>query len=231
MKKHKLLIVISIIIGVIVMGALSACKGSSQAEPTVNPELKVTSAVQTVYAQMTEAATQVPPTPTSTNTVEPTPTPTMEPTETPTNTTAPAEDGAATTEATPKPQPTSASDGMPRYRANLEQETIPDGTEFYPGQSFTKMWRLKNIGTSTWTKDFYFRFVDGDLLGAPSVIHLTESVPTWGYVNFEVEMTAPIETGHYKGYWMITSDDGKIFGIGSEGSVWFWVDIEVVEEK
>src|SRR3972149_4698274 len=29
--------------------------------------------------------------------------------------------------------------------------TIPDGTVMTPGQAFTKIWRIKNIGSCTWT--------------------------------------------------------------------------------
>src|SRR5512143_3278895 len=29
--------------------------------------------------------------------------------------------------------------------------TVPDGTSYAPGTTFTKTWRLKNIGSCTWT--------------------------------------------------------------------------------
>ena len=29
--------------------------------------------------------------------------------------------------------------------------TVPDGTRYDPGATFTKTWRLRNIGTCTWT--------------------------------------------------------------------------------
>ena len=29
--------------------------------------------------------------------------------------------------------------------------TVPDGSSFAPGATFTKTWRLKTIGTCTWT--------------------------------------------------------------------------------
>ena len=33
----------------------------------------------------------------------------------------------------------------------LKDVTVPDGTEFTQGETFTKTWRLKNRGTCTWT--------------------------------------------------------------------------------
>ena len=29
--------------------------------------------------------------------------------------------------------------------------TVPDGTKYDPGATFTKTWRLRNVGTCTWT--------------------------------------------------------------------------------
>ncbi len=32
--------------------------------------------------------------------------------------------------------------------------TVPDGSIYPPGATFTKTWRLKNIGTCTWTPSY-----------------------------------------------------------------------------
>ena len=32
--------------------------------------------------------------------------------------------------------------------------TVPDGTTYAPGAAFTKTWRLKNIGTCTWSTSY-----------------------------------------------------------------------------
>ena len=45
--------------------------------------------------------------------------------------------------------------------------TAPDGATFAPGTAFTKTWRLKNIGTCTWTTAYHLVWVGGDTLGAP----------------------------------------------------------------
>ncbi len=211
--------------------ALNACVTAGEPDPALeDPNLQVTRAVETVYAQLTmtvsamqAAATATPsptPLPSPTATLPPSPTPTEIPTETPLPPVAQPAEGAS-----------ASNDGTPCYRANLEMETIPDGTTFYAGTTFTKMWRLKNTGTCNWNKDFSLRFIDGDLLGAGAAIPLTaETIPPFGYVNVEVEMKAPDKAGTYRGNWMITSDDGKIFGIGPQGRGWFWVEIKVIEE-
>ena len=43
--------------------------------------------------------------------------------------------------------------------------TVPDGTRYDPGATFTKTWRLKNIGTCTWTTSYTLVFDSGDADG------------------------------------------------------------------
>src|SRR5512143_599465 len=47
--------------------------------------------------------------------------------------------------------------------------TIPDGTRFAPSATFQKTWRLKNIGTATWTTAYSLVFDSGDRFGAQDV--------------------------------------------------------------
>ena len=44
------------------------------------------------------------------------------------------------------------------WAAFITDVTVPDGTQFAPGEVFTKTWRLKNIGTCTWTPDYDIAF-------------------------------------------------------------------------
>ncbi len=36
--------------------------------------------------------------------------------------------------------------------------TVPDGTRYDPGATFTKTWRLRNAGTCTWTTSYTMVF-------------------------------------------------------------------------
>ena len=54
--------------------------------------------------------------------------------------------------------------------------TVPDGTLFVPGAAFTKTWRLKNIGSCTWSTAYAIVFYSGTKMGAPSVVNLPTSV-------------------------------------------------------
>ena len=234
MQRKYLIIVIVLFLA----SLLASCSGTDTVATEADPNQKVTFALETVYAQLTSTLQSMQAAASPTATVTPVPPPTatpVPPTETPTNTF----DGTLTAAAAQPAQESAAapannnnSDGKKCYHANLEYETVPDGTEFLQGQPFTKVWRLKNIGSCDWNRNFTLRFIDGDLMGAGSSIPFPdETIPTWGYLNIEVPMKAPLEVGTYRGNWMIVSDDGKIFGIGPDAKSWFWVDIKVKADK
>ena len=68
-------------------------------------------------------------------------------------------------------------------------------------------------------------------MSAGAALHLVPigTVPTWGYISVDIVMKAPAQPGTYKGYWMLKSDKGDIFGIGSSGATWFWVEVQVID--
>jgi len=124
------------------------------------------------------------------------------------------------------PQPVSAATycDAAQFIADI---TIPDGTYLSAGTSFDKTWRLKNIGTCTWTTSYSVVFVSGSQLDAPSSVNLPTSVGPGQSVDVTVPMKAPMSIGHYRGYWMLRNGAGVIFGIGIYANSWFWVDINV----
>lgn len=139
----------------------------------------------------------------------------------------PAVTQAATPTSTPFSTPTAAASGStPCYRANFEYETIPDGTRIAREKDFVKIWRLKNTGTCTWTAGFDIIFVEGDILNASSAVALTSiDIRPGEYVDATVNMQSPLQTGRYRGYWMLRSNDGVIFGVSITATAWLWVDI------
>src|SRR5215475_8031014 len=54
--------------------------------------------------------------------------------------------------------------------------TLPDGVPVYPGIALKKTWRLKNIGTCTWTKSYKLVFVGGAQMGGVSAVNLPKDV-------------------------------------------------------
>ena len=105
--------------------------------------------------------------------------------------------------------------------------TVPDGTSFAAGSTFTKTWRLKNIGSCTWTTGYSLVFSSGEKMGGPNSVPLAVSVAPGQTVDISVNLTAPAAPGSYRGFWMLKNASGAVFGIGSAASKSFWVDIKV----
>ncbi len=109
--------------------------------------------------------------------------------------------------------------------------TIPDGTILRPGQPFTKIWRLLNVGSCTWTPDYAVVWFSGPRLGAPAVVPLETTVPPGQAVDIAVDMVAPTQPGRYTSYWKLRAPQGHLFGIGAGDGSPFWVSIVVPAER
>ena len=105
--------------------------------------------------------------------------------------------------------------------------TVPDGTTYAPGTTFRKTWRLKNIGSCTWTTSYALVFDSGERMGGPTAVNFPTSVAPGQTVDLSLDLTAPSSAGHYFGYWKLRNASGAIFGIGSTANRAFWVEIYV----
>lgn len=108
------------------------------------------------------------------------------------------------------------------WAAYVKDVTIPDNTIMEPGTTFTKTWRVQNLGSCTWTTDYDFVFVSGKAMNAPSRIGLPGMVYPGQTLDISVMMEAPDTDGAYAGYWMLADANGNKFGIGpsADGSIW-----------
>ncbi|HEY9527003.1 MAG TPA: NBR1-Ig-like domain-containing protein [Anaerolineales bacterium] len=105
--------------------------------------------------------------------------------------------------------------------------TYPDGSNVPLGGSFTKIWRLKNTGTCTWTTSYALVFISGDRLNAPAAVALPTNVGPGQTVDLAVNLAAPNQTNHYRGYWKLRNASNVLFGIGPAADGNFYVDINV----
>jgi len=106
--------------------------------------------------------------------------------------------------------------------------TIPDGTVLAPGETFTKTWRLENVGSCTWTYFYTLTFFSGNSLNAMQTNLFTQKVESGDVVDLSVEMQAPQIPGVYQSNWMLSNAEGELFGIGRNRDAPFWVNIEVI---
>jgi hypothetical protein len=107
--------------------------------------------------------------------------------------------------------------------------TVPDGTEVLPGQTFTKTWRLRNMGTCTWTTGYQLIFNDGELMSGPASQPLAGDVAPGQQVDISVALKSPVNPGTYRGYWRLRNAAGVLIPVlnGYQGTS-FFVDIKVV---
>ena len=208
--------VIFLSLGLILSLGLVGCNYPVFVEPTSQLDALNTAAAQTIQANQTQimqtnqAINQVP---TATATLEPvaetaTPTSSPEPTFTPTIT------PTATTKV--------ACD-----QAQFISETIPDGTDFSPGETFTKTWTLKNVGSCIWDSEYDVVFVEGNAMNVPASKQLTTGTIEPGQsIQISLDLKAPNASGTHRGDFKLRNASGAIFGIG-EGNKTFWVKIDV----
>ena len=108
----------------------------------------------------------------------------------------------------------------------ISDVTVPDGTSFAPGIGFSKTWRLKNVGTCTWT-NYSIMFDTGEKMGGPDSALIPTTVAPGQTVDVTLQLTSPTTAGTYRGYWKLKNNTGVPFGIGSAGTKSFWVEIKV----
>lgn len=192
-----------------------------QRGPAVAPTQNVTQAYQTVAARLTEAVLL---TPSPAQTRSPVPTDSGIPT--PTVTPAPA---SVTPAQEVRPPTATATTACDRVAPGLPIDvTIPDDTQMRPGQSFTKTWRLQNVGSCTWNGNYAVELFSGDAMGAATRVPLPRSVSPGQSVDVSVDMVAPQTAGTFQGNWKLRNAGNQWFGIGPAGDAPFWVRVVVV---
>ena len=140
----------------------------------------------------------------------------------PTSTPVPAT--ATPVPATNTPVPTAVS--YCDWAMFVQDMTIPDGSLLWPGEVFTKVWRLKNRGTCTWTPDYDVVFYSGSQMSG-TTMQVPGYIAPGQSVDVAVTFTAPATPGHYVGYWMLRNSAGQLFGTGARADEAFYADIYV----
>lgn len=114
---------------------------------------------------------------------------------------------------------------IPCNRASfVEDITVPDNTSITAGKAFTKTWKLKNVGSCTWTSGYSIVFDSGDQMSGPASQQLTNGTVAPGQtIDVSVNLIAPNSPGTYKGNWKLKDSGGAIFAL-STGP--FWVQIK-----
>ena len=89
--------------------------------------------------------------------------------------------------------------------------TVPDNTQFEKGETFTKTWRLRNVGEESWPADTALGFIVGEQLASAGTVEVGE-VPAGEEVDISVAMAAPDQDGVFKSQWALQADGEQIPG-------------------
>lgn len=203
---------------------LGACGTKAPVSPTPDANAIYTAAAQTIEVSYTQTAVAMPtetPAPTSTPSIAATQSlPTLPPissnggtnnsngTPKATNsfqsTAKPIQAGAATAAL----QPGVTSGDKAQWVANKPA----DGAQVPAGAKFDLTWTIKNIGTTTWTKDYSVRFFYGTKVGETTQYNFSKEVKPGDTLNILVDAVAPSTTGEYHTWWKLTNQNGVNFG-------------------
>lgn len=136
----------------------------------------------------------------------------------PTPTTAPVTQAAT--------QPAATNTPVCNLASFVSDVTIADNANVTVNKAFTKTWRLRNVGTCTWTSGYQLVFDSGDKMSGPDSQQLTNGTVAPGQtIDVSVNLTAPSSPDTYKGNWKLKDPNGVIFGL-STGP--FWVQIKAI---
>lgn len=179
--------------------AALACNIQVSQPPAQDPNAAFTAAAQTVAAHLTEV-------------VQAQNTPTTIPQQFPTASPIPTLPPAATLPPTIAPPPTNVPPTQECDKAAfIADVTIPDGTILPKDKPFTKTWRLKNVGTCSWTSSYSVVFFSGEAMSGPTVQALTGNINPGQTVDISVNLKSPSSNGNFTGYWKLRNASGATF--------------------
>jgi hypothetical protein len=211
----------SFIILLITASLLAAC--GSQSTPTPSTEIQATQLVQTLdaistisagktaVAQLTQIAQSASPTPIS-----------LLPTATFVSSLPTATPVVIPPTSMPPPPPTTCN-----WAQYVTDVTYPDGSTIKPNVPFQKIWRMRNIGSCTWTPGYSLVFVDGYNMrgGTTTPINITVAPGQTG--DIVIDLVSPSTPGNYSSYYKLRDPNGALFGIGESANGPFWMKIKV----
>jgi len=190
------------------LSVILACNSlaASTPQPAATLNALYTSAAETLSAMSTQGAISLTPQPSPTGTLA---IPTSSPI------------ALQTFTVVPPLQPSAKCDAG----AFVSDVTYPDGSNVGLGVSFTKIWRIKNVGTCTWTSSYALVYVNGEKFGAQNAVSIPGNVEPGQSVDIPIQLTAPNQSGRFKGYWKLRNTSGILFGVGSSGDESVYVDV------
>jgi len=152
--------------------------------------------------------------------VRPTPAFFIAPTESPNtaslssgSTAGPVSSPVPTAAASSAPSLTAPSPGPPCTNGltYVQDLSVPDGSNFAPGQTIDKRWQVRNSGTCNWDRSYGLKLISGDSMGNQSLLPLFPARAGAAAI-LEIHFTAPPSGGLYECHWQAVDPQGQPFG-------------------
>jgi hypothetical protein len=93
----------------------------------------------------------------------------------------------------------------------IQDLTIPDGSNFAPGQAIDKRWQVRNSGTCNWDQRYGLKLISGDAMGNRPLLPLFPA-RAGAEAVLEIQFTAPPSGGLYECDWRAVDPQGRPFG-------------------
>lgn len=87
-------------------------------------------------------------------------------------------------------------------------------TAISPGANFTKIWRVRNTGSCTWTPAYALVFAGGTQMSGPTAVFLPANIRPGDIVDLAITLTAPNSPGLYRNDWLLRNPSGALIGFG-----------------
>lgn len=102
----------------------------------------------------------------------------------------------------------------------VEDVTIPDGTQFAPGDEMEKIWLVRNTGSCNWEAGYRLRLISGPAMGVEPDQALFPA-RSGSEAEIRIVFSAPDEPDIYRSSWQAFNLEGDPFGD------LFFIEVEV----
>ena len=114
-------------------------------------------------------------------------------------------------------------------KALLVSETYPDNSILEPGESFTKVFELRNTGNVVWTTGYKLVRGEtnpvGETLGSQTETTFTQDTVPGETLSLQIPLVAPNTPGTYTVNWTIRDANGKILPVGAAQRIWATIQV------
>lgn len=93
--------------------------------------------------------------------------------------------------------------------AQVADVTVPDGSQFKPGETFVKTWRLTSSGNCPWENGSTLAFQSGEKFGTSDSVQVA-AVEVGKSVEVSLNLKAPQSPGAYAGQWALQRPSGQV---------------------